>query len=136
MQVSMETLRVVTTRLSHTDRVSGDTEPTHMHTVTSKSMLQAWMALEANCLCCNNRQAKHISLVKPHMRPLGTWLPWKATDQHWLEINFAHITFSHVTSITHKKTCNLIWYPGMALWLKDSSGSCCWFEELQLPVAC
>ena len=101
----------------------------------SKRMLQAWVSLEANCMFCNNRQAKHISPVKPCMRHHRTWSPWKASGQHCLEINvIEYITFSHTVNITHKKTCNLIWHRGMAWWLKDSSGHWGWFEKLQLPV--
>jgi len=90
-QVSMATLRAATVRHCQTNRISGDT---YHHQQKggrrgSKSMLEAWIALKANCTFLYSWQAKHVGHAKSCMRPHRAWLPWNASDHYWLESNFA-----------------------------------------------
>lgn len=91
-------LRVTTIRHHHTDRVSGDTYHTVFHSHQQKrgrwerwSTLQVQMALETNRTFSHSWQAKHVAPTKPYMKPHR-----ETAGKHWLESNFAEITFSQI----------------------------------------
>lgn len=90
----MATLRAATARHFQTDGISGDSYhhkylllPTKEGCRGRKSMLQAWIALKANCMFLHCWQVKHMGHAEHCMGPHRAWMPWNAPDQQMVNSN-------------------------------------------------